>query len=297
MSKVTADSLNHSFEQLCQEHPSEADLKKLQSLSDRQRLIEFTVEKINQLLEASRQTKSHSKLEWGIAHLLRHFQGNLAGELVQPAIELLDILIDNQDAVLHDTSMVVLEGAGIPALEPVYTRYQRDRRHPERTSTWLWILSDLGVQDKRIYQALLEHLRVDPEETILLMGGYGDRDALPIVEAFVKGTAKYLNDNQIDPFAAGARFDDPLVSMYINTREALVMLKEGMQPSDPEFDEKVEALDQQLLQSVEDSYADQPNGKEVPRKARTRDSLISRDLSNSRSFDVAKAKSKRRRKK
>ena len=109
------------------------------------------------------------------------------------------------------------------------------------------MLANLSVQDKRIYHALLDHLKADPEEAILLMGEYGDKDALPLVEPFITGAAHYLNDNQIDPFAPRARFSDPIVSTYINTREALVMLKEGLSPSHPRFDQAVEALDRRLL--------------------------------------------------
>ena len=109
------------------------------------------------------------------------------------------------------------------------------------------MLADLGVRDKRIYHALVDHLKADPEEAILLMGEYGDQETLPLVEAFVTAAAHYLNDNQIDPFAPGSRFSDPIVSTYINTRESLVMLKENISPEHPQFNEKVEALDTRLL--------------------------------------------------
>jgi len=83
------------------------------------------------------------------------------------------------------------------------------------------------------------------------MGSYGDLELLPIVDEYVKKNAEYLNENKIDPFAYGARFEDPMVESYINCRESLVILKEGISDQHPDFDSKVETLDRQLLQHAD----------------------------------------------
>ncbi len=45
----------------------------------------------------------------------------------------------------------------------------------------------------------------------------------------------------------GVRFEEPLASTYIDTRESLVMLKDEIQVDHPDFNKKVEELDKQLL--------------------------------------------------
>jgi hypothetical protein len=166
--------------------------------------------------------------------------------------------------------MMALEGAGPAALEPTLQRYARDHHDPERGSTWLWILALLGVTDPRVRQALIDQMKVDPREAVLLMGDYGDRELLPIVECFVEGAARYLNENKLDPFAYGARYDDVVVSDYIDARESLIMLRDNIPVDHPQFDEKVEALDRQLLMyadfSVYEETADLDEPKEKAAK-------------------------------
>lgn len=174
-----------------------------------------------------------------------------AEEAIVSMIEIIDPLNDNPDTFLYDAAMTALEGAGPKALEPAFQKYEQDRHHPERASTWIWVLANLGIMDRRIYQALLDHMLVDSTEAVMLMADYGDQELLPVVEGYVNKAAQYLNENGINPFAKGARYDDPMVAAYIDTRDSLVMMREGIPVGHPQFDEKVETLDRQLLQNAD----------------------------------------------
>ncbi len=259
------------FAALCKRKPAQNCLQQLRDYPDRQAVVRFLVSKLETLIvRQDDQGEWDRRLEWGVIHacrLLGEFRSEAA---IVPMIEVLDRLDEDRDAYLYDAAMMALEGAGPVALEPTLQRYARDHHDPERGSTWLWVLALLGVIDSRIRQALIDHIFVDPREAVLLMGDYGDRELLPIVESFVEGAAKYLNENRIDPFAYGARFDDAVVSDYIDARESLVMLRDNIPVDHPRFDGKVEALDRQLLRyadfSVYEETADLDKPKEKAAK-------------------------------
>jgi len=180
-----------------------------------------------------------------------------AHEACKPMIELLDRVKDDWNSELYNATTLGLEGMGESAMEPALEKYQEDKDDPVRASTWVWVLACLGVHDPRISDALQEHLIVDSDEAITLMGNYGDPSLLPIVESYVKNTAQYLNTHHIDPFAEGARFEDSLIASYINNRESLVMLREGIPVTHPEFDAKVQELDRELLWNADFSIYDE----------------------------------------
>lgn len=240
------------FAALCNRKPAQKYLRKLRDYPDRQAVVRFLVGKLETLIaRLDNQGEWDRRLEWGTIHacrLLGEFRSEAA---IVPMIDILDRLDEDKDAYLYDAAMMALEGAGPTALEPTLQKCARDRHDPERGSTWLWVLALLGVTDPRIRHALIDHIQVDPREAVLLMGDYGDRELLPIVESFVEGAARYLNENKLDPFAYGARYDDVVVSDYIDARESLIMLRDNIPVVHPQFDEKVEALDRQLLR-----YAD-----------------------------------------
>ncbi|MEW5995077.1 MAG: SEC-C metal-binding domain-containing protein [Candidatus Zixiibacteriota bacterium] len=257
---MTSKELERLFKGLCREKPSQSHVEKLTDYPDRDGLVSFLVEKLAHFLKITdTQDKWDSDLEYGICHACR-LLGDFKAEQATPLIiELLDSVKDQYLAILYSSALLALEGMGPSALEPAYEKYLLDKHDPEHASVWVWVLGTIGVRDERIKQALLDHMEFDPDEAILLMGDYGDRDLLPLVESYVTYLAQYLNAGQIDPFRYGARLGDHLVGSYIDNRESLVMLKYGIQLDDPEFDVKVKELDRQLLQHSDFAYFPLPS--------------------------------------
>lgn len=257
--------LEKLFLGLCRYKPTKRALDKLKKYPDRQTAVDFLVGKLTAFItETDKADQWDHLLEWGITHsctLLAQFK---ADEACKPMIEMLDRVKDDWESELYNTIMLGLEGIGEPALEPAFEKYQKDKGHTERASVWVWVLANLGVKDARIRRVLQDHLVVDSDEAITLMGYYGDQSFLPIVESYVKDIAQYLNTHHIDPFAKGARSEDSLVSSYIDSRESLVMIKEGIPVTHPEFDAKVQELDRELLRHADFSVYDRPRNIVTP---------------------------------
>ncbi len=265
-----ADSkLEKLFTGLCRRNPLKKSKKGLADCPDHEQVIDFLCRKLAALIDLIDTDGAWDRaLEWGMIHgmiLLGEFKAESAGPLL---VEMLDRVKDDPDAELHNSAMLALEKLGPSALESACQKYERDKDHPERRLTWLWVLAQLGVHDQRIHDALLEHMRFDSDEAVLLMGDYGDRGFLPLVEDYVVNLAHYLNENRIDPFAGEARFDDSLVASYMDNRESLVMLKYGIPPGDPSFDERVEALDRTLLKFADFSVYNEDDEPPIQLKKR-----------------------------
>lgn len=253
--------LEKLFLRICRNRPPKSSLIKLAEYRNQRDVREFLISKLNELLAMSEVSEEwDNDFEWGVIHscyLLAELQAEEAGEIL---VELLDLVKDDHDAALYDAIMHGLDGIGQTALEGAYKKYKRDREDPGRASTWLWVLANLGVKDKRIHQVLIDHMLVDSDEAVHLMGGYGDQSLFPFVGSYVQNTANYLNQHKIDPFAGGARFEDDLVASYINNRESLVMLQDNIPVDHPDFDRRVEELDRQLLKYADFSVYKEPAG-------------------------------------
>jgi len=241
--------LERLFDKLCAEKPLKSAVKRLKGFSDRAAVVAFLVEKLERFIAAvhAGDDDRDSAYEWGIVHTCSLLGDLDAPEAAVPLVEILDLVVDHFDTYLHNSVMLALKGMGTAALDTVWEKYERDRLDGERKSTWLWVLADLGVKDSRINHALVEHAHTDRAEAVNLMGDYGDRGFLPLMQQFVEETAQYLNEKKIDPLARGARLEDPRVDWYINCRESLVMLRDGIEVDDPKFDGKMDALDRELL--------------------------------------------------
>ncbi len=260
---MSVSNLEGLFKNICCLRPPIKTIEQLKRYPNRQELISFLVDRLKLFIKDIDSTDYwDSDFEYGISKSCRILGELKAAKACEPMIELMDKYKEDYLADIHNSIMIAMEGIGRPALEPAYKKYKADKEFPESSSIWMWILANLGVKDPRIKRALLEHMETDPDEAVLLMGDYGDRYFLPIVEGYVKNIAKYLNFNHINPFSA-IRFDDPLVDSYINNRESLVILKEGIDPNHPDFDEKVEDLDRKLLH-----YADFSIYEEAAEKSR-----------------------------
>jgi len=241
------------FTGICAESPPAEQKDRLRNFPDRATLVRFLIEKVEQYSETLRNNDDPGvpENEWGIihsCHLLGEFK---AAEASRSLLEILDLCADDWGLWLRNAALVALRGMGTSAFELVFDRYLRDRRDPERVSMWLHVLTELGVKDDRISHALLEYMRSEAAEAVNLMGDYGDRQFFPIADRYVRALAKYLNDNEINPFAYGARFEDEFVGSYIDCRESLIMLRDEIQTDHPEFDSRVETLDRELLQHAD----------------------------------------------
>lgn len=241
--------LERLFDKLCAEKPLKSAVKRLKGFSDRKAVVAFLVGKLERFTALIRagDEGGDSAHEWGITHTCSLLGDLKAPEAAVPLVEILDLFVDHFDTYLHNSVMLALKGMGAAALNAACEKFQRDRLDEERKTTWLWVLANLGVKDSRINHALVEHTHTDLAEAVIMMGSYGDRGFLPIMQRFVEEIAGYLNDNKISPFVGGARFEDHSVEAYIDCRESLVMLRDGIEVGDPEFDARVDALDRELL--------------------------------------------------
>lgn len=258
--RVEDSELEGLFRKISQRTPSKAAFKNL-TQCDYKKLVTFLVGKLIQWTDKlSNQQIGDSASEWGIIHSCHLLAKLRAHEACVPMIELLDLVKDSEDSVLFDTLMICLEDMGYSALDSAYDKYLKDKHDYKYGSTWLWVLSSLGVKDKRIHQALIQHMAVDSDEAIHLMGNYGDRTLQPIVNSYVENIVQYLNENRIDPFARNARFEDSLVSAYIDGRESLAILRYNLTVDHPDFDKRVEELDRELLKYADFSVYDKAPG-------------------------------------
>jgi hypothetical protein len=240
------------FRKLCRQSPTKTSIKALTDHPDREQVSDFLLDKLRELLEMSKSGKQIDEdLEWGVINSLPILREMKAEEAIEPMIDLMDDVAEDPMAMIHNAISIALKGAGRPAMELILERYERDLESEERTSTWLWALSWLGVKDKRIYEALLEHFHNDTSEAVQLMGYYADKRFLPLVKAYVQCLANYFNDNKINPLAYGARLGNPFVYDYIEARDAQAVLQAGPGRSHDIYDENVEAIDRRLLK-----YAD-----------------------------------------
>lgn len=203
--------LEKLFKNICLDKPPQKAIDRLTKYPSQKELINFLIEKLKTFLKEINSTDIwDSDMEYGIAYSCRILGELKSAEACKPMIELMDKVKDNWEAIVYDSIMIGMEGMGKPALELVYKKYSADKENLELASTWIWILAQLGVKDERINQALLEHLKSDPDEAMLLMGYYGDRSFLPIIESYVDNIAEYLNEIQLDAFS-GIRYEEPFV--------------------------------------------------------------------------------------
>ncbi|MEM6995624.1 MAG: SEC-C domain-containing protein [Myxococcota bacterium] len=79
---------------------------------------------------------------------------------------------------LNDTAILALEGGGPPVVELALAALART---PNGSASWglLNVLSDAGVRDERIFDALLDEFDDAPDFVATSFGVYGDERALP----------------------------------------------------------------------------------------------------------------------
>lgn len=245
--------LESAFQRLCQENIDDNDLKLFLDASHVDAAVNILVAKLIEYVTASEpdQDEFDTDIEWGVIHACSILGAIKDPRSAQVLVDVLDLVLVDYDSILHSTVMTAIEGMGQAVLEPLYEMYQLDIGIKERTSVWLWALSMIGVLDDRIKNALLRQMMIDPPDALNLIGNYADSRLLPVAEEYVDKLADYLNDNQIDPFADDARFEDHICDIYIDARESLALIKFEIPVDHPDYNARVEELDRRLLK-----YAD-----------------------------------------
>jgi len=254
--------LERLFSKISKEKIPREKLEELRNYPDKNKLTDFLTQKLITFCKYSTEDELYDNdLEWGVIHTCEILGELKTEKAITPMIDLLSLIGDDYEIVLFSVAANALGKMGKIAFEPVYKKHKQNCDNLKDTSVWLSILAVLGVKDERVRQGIQQYMSIDSVEAINLMADYGDKSFLPIVEECVNRVARDLNDNQIDPFIEGARFEEPLVSTYIDTRESLVMLKEGMSMDHPDFDKKVEELDRKLLKYSDFKIYEKPTGK------------------------------------
>ncbi len=249
---IDISELEKLFSAISVEKAPEKALKKLEEYPERDQCIQFLIAKLRACHRMD-QTDGpwDSKLENGSIHACRLLGKMKAEAAIEILVEVLDSVKEKPDLIIFSASLLALVDIGPPVLEPVYAKYEKDQDDPICAETWLDILSQLGVRDSRIKTALHNLFRSDTILAISCMGSYADREFLPLVEKYVHSAARHLNMCNIDPHAPFSRLRDPMVHAYIETRETLVRLREDIDFDHPDFDRRVNILDDELLTTHE----------------------------------------------
>ncbi len=249
---IDISELEKLFRAISVKKASDQALKKLEEYPARDQCIQVLSAKLRASHRMA-QTDGpwDSKLENGSIHACRLLGEMKAEAAIGILIETLDSVKENFDLIIFSASLLALGDIGPPVLEPVYAKYEEDIDNQDNKETWLDILTRLGVRDSRIKTALHDFFRSDPIMAISYMGSYGDREFLPLVEKYVHSTVRHLNMRKIDPRAPFTRLGDPMVHAYIETRETLVRLRENIDFDHPDFERRVDILDDELLTTHE----------------------------------------------
>lgn len=252
--------LEQLFRAISAKKVNESDLNRLMKYPERDQCIEFLIAKLracHRMAEADRSWDS--ALERGCINGCRLLGAMKAVAAIDALIMILDSVKENAVSDIFSATLLALVNIGPPVLEPVYAKYEEDFDNQDGMETWLEILSRLEVRDSRIKTALHNLFRSDTILAISCMGSYGDREFLPLVEKYVHSAAHHLNICNIDPRAPFARLRDPMVHAYIETRETLVRLREDIEFDHPDFDRRVDILDDELLTTSESWEIESPD--------------------------------------
>ncbi len=235
------------FKRIVVQEPLQEDLDRILNFPDRDALLEFLIGKVKNFLEEDQPEGHRRKLEREVTAACFTLGALRAGEAAGHLVDLLDAVKDYIDSGVCISAMEALKAIGEPALESVYDKYLLDRRDDPYAMVWVDILSGMGVKDIGIKTALMEYFSLNPPLAIQYMIDYGDTYFLPLVERYVESLADILNENEIDPFEEGIEEQEPLVSDYLDTRDAPVLLRNPSDTPEADLAAQVEALDRRLL--------------------------------------------------
>jgi|GEM_PF-1753831 len=246
------DTKNTKLEQLFRavsvKDPKDSSLRKLREYPERDHCIQFLIAKLQACHRmAIKNEPWDSALERGCIQGCRILGALKAEAAIDILVKILDSVRENDELDMYDSTLLALAKIGPPVFEPVYAKYEEDQSDPDRASAWLDILSQIEVRDPRITKALQRFFSYNTVLALIYIGSYGDRELLPLVDRYVRSTARHLNEFEIYPRGLYARLRDPMVGAYIDSSEVLVRLREDIDFDHPEFGARVDALDDELL--------------------------------------------------
>jgi hypothetical protein len=124
---------------------------------------------------------------------------DLLGELhVVEAVGPMLRRLENDDvgSILRDSVMQALPALGAPALEPILSAHAA-ATDPLNRMTLAGILAQLGIQDDRIYQILIDELEHDTEPGAMHLADYGDPRAIPLLSAALDAFEPVNSDSDL----------------------------------------------------------------------------------------------------
>jgi hypothetical protein len=134
---------------------------------------------------------------WAPAHAVGLLVDLKANEGIEPMLELLR---DTEfDAVVHHRILVRLPELGIPVVEPALQLLEETRDNEDATRSLCHLLSELGVEDERIFDALTKLFENDAILGSMSFSSYGDSRALPLIRASI---ANFQPDFASDDWSA-----------------------------------------------------------------------------------------------
>lgn len=110
-------------------------------------------------------------------HAIRILERMQAAEAIEPMLELLGVCASGDE--IYDTLILALKQFGAPVLEPALKALETADPGSEHYMALLDTLSGIGVQDERIYSALLKQLSEKPEQGALNLVEYANPAAIP----------------------------------------------------------------------------------------------------------------------
>ncbi|MBI4211904.1 MAG: hypothetical protein HY540_04620, partial [Deltaproteobacteria bacterium] len=161
------------------------------------------------------------KHEWPLIHVIRILGEKRLTQAIEPMIKVHDEYSDLYDFLAIDEIVIALGKMGPPALEPLHKAFFHTEEDELKT-TYLLLLSELGVKDERIKNGLLEGYHLDP---VLIAGSiaeYGDMSLLPFLHEQVNILVPALKEQF--PIS---RVESADLNLYIELRGAIVDLERG----------------------------------------------------------------------
>ena len=117
---------------------------------------------------------------WAPIHAARLLGDLRAPEAIEPLLE--QMAATTWDDIIHDATIQALPKIGAPVVEPALRLLAEtddaDVRHSVRA-----VLSEVGVQDDRIRDALVAEFEEAPELAAVHLASYGDATTLPLLHA------------------------------------------------------------------------------------------------------------------
>jgi hypothetical protein len=186
--------------------------------------------------------------------------GDLAAtEAIEP---LLGRLADTTwDEILHDTIIQALPRIGAAVVEPAL-RLLAETEDPDVRHSVRAVLSEVGVRDDRIRDALVAELEVEPDLGAMHLASYGDASALPLLhEAFgrhviVRGQV-FGNQALIEIEAAIEELGGALTPAEKDKLER-AMKARGSSSSQPDLDMETGSIDGMPVHAAEKVGRNEP---------------------------------------